>query len=397
MRDTFQNFASANEPKKINVLAIGYGRNLFVREDAERGRMRACAQEVQSYHMIIFTRQRDNLSVVTEKGLTLYPTNSRFKLLMLWDAFWLGKKVVGNAAQPWVITAQDPFEAGLVGWMIARSKNLALNLQEHADYFSTSYWREDSWSNRIRYSLGVFLLKRADSVRVVSKRISTTLQTLGVSSERICTLPVRSDQVTELTDPIADSGSLRSKYPNALIVLTMARLVTQKNLSLLVTAFAELAAVKAEALLVIVGKGDQEAYLRNLVKKLRLHERVVFLPWTDSPGLLLKEADIYALTSNWEGWARVLIEAMAAGVPVVTTDVGCAGEVLLDGQHGFVVPIAHKEMFATRLIELAEDVEKRISFGEAAQVAVAGLYGSRETYAKDWAEVLLNTLRLRSK
>lgn len=384
------------DSKKINVLAISYGRNLFLSSNAERQRMLLCAQEVQSYHMVVFTSRRDGLQVLKEGGLMLYPTNSRSRFLMPFDAYRLGKQIVNANSGEWVVTAQDPFEAGLVGWLIARKNNIALNLQEHADYFSTQHWRQDSFMNRLRYYLGRFLLKRADSVRVVSKRIENTICALGVSSERVITLPVRSDQVG-VTLAQNSERILRQQYPNALIVLTMARLVRQKNLSLLIRAFTTLAKQKPEALLVIIGKGDQELLLKNLTRELKLVDRVVFLPWTDRPDALLREADIYALSSNWEGWARVLIEAMAAGVPVVTTDVGCAGEVLLDGQHGYVVPLGDEQLFAKRLIELADDTAKRIAYGRAAVAAVATLHTTLKAYAKAWAEVLISTAELRNK
>jgi len=385
------------EHKKINVVAISYGRTLFEPGNAERQRMLACSAEVQSYHMIVFTHRRDGLEVMQEHGLALHPTSSRFKLMMLWDAFWLGKKIVGARQGQWVVTAQDPFEAGLVAWLIARSKRVALNIQEHADYFSTSHWRQDSFVNGLRYYLGKFLLRRADTVRVVSNRIEKTLLALGIARERIVSLPVRSDQIIEDDGGDKGVGVLRQEYPNALIILTMARLVSQKNLSLLLNAFAVLAAQKPEALLVIVGKGEQESRLRDLVYRLKLTDRVIFLPWTESPDLLLKEADIYALSSNWEGWARVLIEAMAAGVSVVTTDVGCAGEVLLDGQHGYVVPVGDEKKFTERLIELSKDDAKRIAFGKAAKAAVSTFHTSSQTYAKAWAEVLLSTCTLHNK
>ena len=72
-----------------NVISLGYGRHLFKEGNAERLRMEIVAKEVGSLHMVVFTSVRDGLRVTTAANeLTLYPTNSRFKLLMPLDAFF---------------------------------------------------------------------------------------------------------------------------------------------------------------------------------------------------------------------------------------------------------------------------------------------------------------------
>lgn len=372
----------------LNVLAISYGRNLFDEQNAERARMVRCGAEVHEYHMVIFTHARDGLTTQTVGNLTLHPTNSRTKVHMLFDAYRIGKKVLKAADGKWVITAQDPFEAGLVGYLLARTYKLPLNVQEHGDFFSTPYWTNDQLLNRFRRWLALWLLPKADTVRVVTERILKTLEKHGVQSDRILLLPVRTDNAQKDAQAETDS-TIRQQLPkNSLVVLTMARLVTQKNVPLLIRAFATLRTEVPAAQLVIVGKGPLEKELRQLSAELGLHESVTFLPWTDDPTSLLKEADIYALSSDWEGWGRVLIEAMVAGVPVVTTDVGCAGEVVKDGQHGFVVPVRDEEAFAAKLIKLAVDSTLREHFARQAQRDSEVVHQSLDAYATQWAEVL---------
>ena len=60
-------------------------------------------------------------------------------------------------------------------------------------------------------------------------------------------------------------------------------------------------------------------------------------PWTDDPFSYYKTADLFLLTSNYEGYGMAVVEAMAAGCPVIMTDVGLAGEVLIDKKDGLVV------------------------------------------------------------
>ena len=99
---------------------------------------------------------------------------------------------------------------------------------------------------------------------------------------------------------------------------------------------------------------------------------------------LMRGADIYALSSDYEGWGRVLIESMAVGLPVVTTDVGCAGEVLIDGRHGIVVPTRNSEAFTQALTLLAKDADMRKKYGTQAQHDVKVHVIDESGYAQKW-------------
>jgi glycosyltransferase involved in cell wall biosynthesis len=310
---------------------------------------------------------------------------------MLFDAISIGRKIVNTDPDTWVVTSQDPFEAGIAGYVVAKLTGSALNVQEHGDFFSRPYWRRDSLLNTVRFAVGKLILRHANSVRVVSARIRNTMQQLHIPAERILSLPVRSDVIVQ-TLPETD---LHEQYPDAsVIILSMSRLVTQKNLPLLINAFAELCSTDPNALLLIVGQGAELPRLKRLASALKIEHRIRFLPWTDTPYALMQSADIFALSSDWEGWGRVLIEAMSAGTPVVTTNVGCAGEVLIDGSHGYVVEVRDKDMFARKLIKLAEDIAERERFGAQAQKDVQRIHISEEEYVSLWAEVLHKTINL---
>lgn len=378
--------------KEINVLAISYGRNLFDQDNAERKRMELCASRVQSYHMVIFSKRSDCVSVTEGmNGLILHPTNSKTRLHMIGDAVRIGSSILKQRVGKWVITSQDPFEAGLVGYVLKRRYAVTLNVQEHGDFFSLHHWKKESAHNYLRYYFGKWLLLRADTVRVVSKRIALTIERLGVLPEKIVFLPVRTDGA--VTSDSESTIDLRAEYPDAsVIVLSMARFVSQKNLTLLIKAFSELFKKDSLAKLVLIGSGAEDRKLRKLVTELHLERAVVFKNWTDEPGAYLQTADIYALSSNYEGWGRVLVEAMLAGTPVVTTDVGCAGEVLIDGTHGFVVPVGDVEAFSERLVHLATDAGTRQHFAISEKKDVQTVHISSEEYTAKWADVLFKTV-----
>ena len=375
----------------MNILSIGYGRNLFDPNNPEQKRMERCAQEVGSLHMIIFTLKKDGLSEVsTTHGLTIYPTNSASKIHMIFDAIRIGKDVLGTQNTQWVVTAQDPFEAGIAGHSIARPKKLPFNVQIHGeDSFALSFRDPHFFFNMIRRYIARYILSCATTVRVVSKRTKHMVLGLGISEDRLIQLPVRTDAIVPTEVP---QDTLKDMYPDAsTIVLYMGRLVAVKNLQMLLTAFSELHKKDPRSLLVLAGSGDEQENLKRSAQRLGIAENVAFVAWTDEPFSLMQSADIFALSSNWEGWARVLIEAMSAGTAVVTTDVGCAGEVLIDNEHGFVVPVGDTSAFSQRLIELAGNTKLRERFGAQAQQAVKRIHIPLDTYAHMWGEVFKKT------
>jgi hypothetical protein len=96
----------------------------------------------------------------------------------------------------------------------------------------------------------------------------------------------------------------------------------------------------------VAGDGPLRAELESLTQELGLSERVMFLGYQNDMVAFLKEIDIFVLSSHYEGFGLVLVEAMAAGLPVVATDVGGVREVLVDGKTGIVVPSGSEEELA---------------------------------------------------
>lgn len=377
----------------MRVLAIGYGKNLFIAGHPEQVRQRACATVVSEYHMIVFARTNEGLLPQQIENFSLYPTGGRTRIGMVVRAYLIGKKIVRESAASdnFVVTAQDPFEAGLVGYLLAKKHSLALNLQEHGDFFSTNYWRQESGLNQVRAIVGKWLLRRATTVRVVSTRMLATMQQIGVASTKLRLLSVEVPVQRFLQAP--PSTVARPLLPSgSIIVLTVARLVPQKNLSLLLRAFARVVAENPEAKLLIIGTGPEKTALITLATKLGLLEAdrpfVVFLPWTDAVPAYMKSADVYALSSNYEGYARVIPEAMASGLPVLMTDVGCAGEVLQHGEQGLVVPVGDEDAFTVALTKLISDPDFRHQCSQTGQSTMQRVT-EKTAYAERWLVAII--------
>jgi len=142
----------------------------------------------------------------------------------------------------------------------------------------------------------------------------------------------------------------------------------------LLRAMARLAAPFPEAQLVFVGEGSEEERLRALARELGIGPRVTFAgPRSDIPRVLAA-MDVFVLSSHSEGMSNAIIEAMAAGLPVVATDVGGNAECVANGETGFIVPPGDDAAMADRLGALVGDPALSATQGAAGRARAEALF-----------------------
>ncbi|MCP3915407.1 MAG: N-acetyl-alpha-D-glucosaminyl L-malate synthase BshA [bacterium] len=139
-----------------------------------------------------------------------------------------------------------------------------------------------------------------------------------------------------------------------------------KRVPWLVRAFAE-ASEGTDAHLTLVGDGPEQDEARRVAQEHGLAGRVRFLGMRDALPELLSPADVYALTSQDESFGLSALEAMACATPVVATDVGGVGEVVVDGVTGFLAPADDRAAYAAKLRALLVDRERAREMGRAAR------------------------------
>ena len=149
-------------------------------------------------------------------------------------------------------------------------------------------------------------------------------------------------------------------------VVSVGRLDAQKDLPTLLRAWQRIERLLPGARLSLAGRGPREARLRALARSLGL-ARVEFLGFVDAIPALLQSADCYVQSSRWEGFGLAVAEAMAAGLPVVVSDVDSLPGLVDDGRTGRVVPAGNDGLFAERMLELARDPALRERLGTAAR------------------------------
>ncbi len=158
--------------------------------------------------------------------------------------------------------------------------------------------------------------------------------------------------------------------PARTTVLTcVGRLAAQKNLGALLEAFATMGDL--DAVLLLAGAGPQRAALEAVAERLGIAERVRFLGVRRDVPDLLAATDVFVLPSLWEGNPLGILEAMAAGVPVVATRVGGVPEFVRDGETGILVPPADVHALGAALRRIATDAPLRSALGARARRVAA--------------------------
>jgi glycosyltransferase involved in cell wall biosynthesis len=144
-------------------------------------------------------------------------------------------------------------------------------------------------------------------------------------------------------------------------IVSASRFSSQKDFPTLLAAFKDVLA-RRPAKLILVGDGELRQDIERVASELGIREHVVLVGFRENPFPYMAQADIFVLSSFFEGFGNVIVEAMALGVPVVATDCPSGpGEIISDGENGFLVPVGDARALADRFTTLLADDERRSS------------------------------------
>ena len=187
---------------------------------------------------------------------------------------------------------------------------------------------------------------------------------------------LRSDRITrfplgittrQFASPRRPPGQWRAAYdlaPDSPVVLYVARLVASKNVPLLIEAVSRLDGPVTAA---VVAEGSQRQELQSEIDRRELGDRVRLLGEIHLPELVdaYNGADVFCSTSDYEGFGLAVVEAMAAGLPVVATAVGGVNDLVVDGETGRLVPRGDAAAVAAALSEVLDNRQRRAAWGQA--------------------------------
>lgn len=151
-----------------------------------------------------------------------------------------------------------------------------------------------------------------------------------------------------------------------LIIGTAGRLSREKNQRALIDLAVYLKSRELDFRVKIAGAGEEQQALIEYAEERGVSEDVDFLGFVEDIDKFMISLDIFLLTSMWEGFGYVLIEAMRLGTPVIAFAVSCIPEIVLDGESGYLVPFDDVEAMGDKICFLAQNEDKRVTLGRRA-------------------------------
>lgn len=223
----------------------------------------------------------------------------------------------------------------------------------------------------------------ADQLIAISNGVRRDL--LGFSrtktgKTRVIYNPIDIKQIALLSEKSCSHSWLTKK--EAPVIAAVGRLVPQKGFDTLINAFA-LVQEKMDARLIILGDGPLKSDLTKQIKHHCLEDRIELVGFKTNPFTFIRHADLLAMSSRWEGFGMVIIETLACGTNIVSTDCHSGPSEILDsGKYGKLVPVDDVDAMSRAIVDLLHSPHSPSVLKERAQ------FFSREKIAREYMEVL---------
>jgi len=287
-----------------------------------------------------------------------------------------------RAFQPHVVHTHMA-KAGLVGRLAAITANLGRG-QRRARLVHTYHGHVlDGYFSPLKTSLFInlerLLAHGTDAIVAISPQIRTELTgeyRIGSDSQyHVVPLGFDLSAFAAIDDAAGAAARRLLDIPgDAHVVSTVGRLTAIKQHGLFLDTFKRVAAADPRALALVVGDGDLRTEIEAKARDLGIADRVRMLGWRRDLDVINAASDVFLLTSRNEGTPVALIEAMASGVPGVSTNVGGVKDVIHDPSVGRLAPFGDADALATAVLGLLADDSARKAAGTAARAHVLARY-----------------------
>jgi glycosyltransferase involved in cell wall biosynthesis len=241
------------------------------------------------------------------------------------------------------------------------------------------------WRRPAMRAMGRVVARATAQWIAISEHVRRSFVALGVPAERITTVRygLAADSGTRLGQREARA---RLGLPaEGEVIGAVGRLVAQKGHIELVRALAWLGDRFPKARVVLIGDGELREAIAGEARRLGVAERVDSLGWRRDAAACMPAFDVFAQPSHWEGFGLVLLEAMAAGVPIVASRASAIPEVVEEGVTGLLVPPGDADALAGALATVLADPERARAMGAAGRARLEARFGvermARETVA----------------
>ncbi len=205
-------------------------------------------------------------------------------------------------------------------------------------------------SNKLKL-IASFVYRKSDVVVALSKDMADNLiKNININKNQLVVInnPIIEKIEKEFSDVISHPF-FRNKEGK--IILSIGRLSEQKDFRNLILSFSQIRE-ESNAKLIILGEGDERINLNKLIKELNLEEYIDMPGFINNPYKYMANSDLFVLSSKYEGFPNVLIESLACGIPIISTDCPSGPrEILDDGKYGKLVPVGDVDALAKAIGE----------------------------------------------
>ena len=292
-----------------------------------------------------------------------------------WTAFWALVRLI-RSFRPHVVHTHTA-KAGALGRLAAAFCRVPVVVHTYHGHVFEAYF--SALATRAVVAVERMLAWRSDALVAVTERVRRDLLARGIGRDhRVVVVPLGFDLAPMLAAP-ARRGELRRELglaPETPLVGIVARLVPVKAHETFLQAARAVMPARPDVVFLVVGDGERRTALEAMARELGLAARVRFLGWRADLDRLYADLDVVVLTSRNEGSPVALIEAMAAGRPVVSTRAGGVEDVVTDGETGLLAPVGDAGGIGRAVLDLLEDPARAARLGAAARAAVVPRFGS---------------------
>jgi glycosyltransferase involved in cell wall biosynthesis len=273
------------------------------------------------------------------------------------------------------------YKADVLGWLAARRVGVPVMSVSRG-------WTAHTWKVRVYEALDRRMLRLMQAVACVSAGQAAKVVRAGVRADRVRVIHDSVDPARFAAGGTAGRAILQSFFPTPrdVIIAGVGRQSPEKGFDQLVESARFLVRESDGVGIVLIGDGPDRQMLEERVRAAGLSSNVVFAGFRTDIDRLLPGADILAQGSFTEGLPNVVLEACAAGVPVVATNVGGTCEIIDDGVNGLLVPAGDPSALAERLLDLVRSPERRRTMGARGR-DIARARFSFAQQAREYAEL----------
>lgn len=388
----------------LNVLLISLDSTLAVDEDNvagdAKGRHIEYAKHLENLYIVVKTSKIIKRKVKKFKdNLFIYPTSSLNRYLFLYNTYNLASKICKENRIDLIVT-QDPFITGLIGWLLKRKYDIPLSIQIAADMIENEYFIKESIFNLFLNKLAKLLIQRADTIRVNTSKEKEKLKRMGVDERKVFHVPIFVDFASFLKND--NSGiDIRQKYLNGRfdkLVLTVCRLVKQKDPQTLLKAISFVKKVYPGVLFLIIGSGQETNTIKSTIKDLDIKDNAQLIEKVSYSYIprYFAACDLFVINSLYEGSCAVILEAMAAKKPVISTPHTGAFEAIVDGKTGFIINFGDSQQLAQKIIYLLKNPDLAREMGEEGQRLALKIF-NKDKILEDFLKMWWQTVNYRNK